>query len=300
MKQIFSGHEYGHGGFPLLYRYDKELSEEQKALMDKFLIEAPTIKSLQGDGETELPTDKLVELGYLLVDVEPTQAELDNESAKAVVAASPKARAFYIASYFDKLVADEAHFDEDVDWCSYFDFLIAHKSYEECIKYIHFIRAVEGVLVADETISAIYAGHGVNNDECVFFPEASVPEALEAILITNKRVLSYYEHDQFAMRDAGYCFLDEYELSELKKVDLHMMTLPTSECDEEEDPDKVLIMAEVIIREKGTQRNTNIPIIFDRYFVARDLPGDIEEDELVDIIEGTYTIQDATDNVFLY
>ena len=49
MKRLFSGHAYGHGGFPLLYRYDKELSEEQKALMDKFLIEAPSIKSLQGD-----------------------------------------------------------------------------------------------------------------------------------------------------------------------------------------------------------------------------------------------------------
>lgn len=298
MKKLFSGHAYGHGGFPLLYRYDKELSEEQKALMDKFLIKAPSIKSLQGDEGAELPTDKLVELGYLLVDVEPTQAEFDNGSAKAIVIATPRRRAVAIASSFDSLVADDSHFDGDIGWYSYFDFLIAHKSYDECIKYIRFIRAVEEVLVADETIIAIYAGHGINNDEDAFIPELSVPQALEAIVVTNKRVLSFYEHDQFNMRDAGYCFLDEYDHSELRKVDLNMMTLPA--CENDEEPDKILCLAEVIIREKGTQRNTNIPIYFDRYFVARDLPGGVDEDEMVDIIEGSFTIQEATDNVFLY
>ena len=142
MKKLFSGHAYGHGGFPLLYRYDKELSEEQKALMDKFLIEAPSIKSLQGDEGAELPTDKLVELGYLLVDVEPTQAEFDNGSVKAIVIATPRRRAVAIASSFDSLVADDSHFDGDIGWYSYFDFLIAHKSYDECIKFFRFIRAV--------------------------------------------------------------------------------------------------------------------------------------------------------------
>lgn len=168
----------------------------------------------------------------------------------------------------------------------------------KCIKYIRFIRAVEEVLAADETIIAIYAGHGINNDEDAFIPELSVPQALEAIVVTNKRVLSFYEHDQFNMRDAGYCFLDEYDHSELRKVDLNMMTLPA--CENDEEPDKILCLAEVIIREKGTQRNTNIPIYFDRYFVARDLPGGVDEDEMVDIIEGSFTIQEATDNVFLY
>lgn len=266
--------------------------------MDKFLIEAPSIKSLQGDEGAELPTDKLVELGYLLVDVEPTQAEFDNGSAKAIVVATPRRRAVAIASSFDSLVADDSHFGENVDWCRYFDFLIAHKSYEECIKYIHFIREVEEVLVAEETIIAIYAGRGVNNEEDSFLPEMSVPQALEAILVTTKRVLSFYEHDQFAMRDAGYCFLDEYDHSELRKVDLNMMTLPA--CENDEEPDKILCLAEVIIREKGAQRNTNIPIYFDRYFVARDFPGGVDEDEMVDIIEGSFTIQNATDNVFLY
>lgn len=137
--------------------------------MDKFLIEAPSIKSLQGDEGAELPTDKLVELGYLLVDVEPTQAEFDNGSAKAIVIATPRRRAVAIASSFDSLVADDSHFDGDIGWYSYFDFLIAHKSYDECIKYIRFIRAVEEVLAADETIIAIYAGHGINNDEDASF-----------------------------------------------------------------------------------------------------------------------------------
>ena len=116
--------------------------------MDKFLIEAPSIKSLQGDEGAELPTDKLVELGYLLVDVEPTQAEFDNGSAKAIVIATPRRRAVAIASSFDSLVADDSHFDGDIGWYSYFDFLIAHKSYDECIKYIRFIRAVGEVLAA--------------------------------------------------------------------------------------------------------------------------------------------------------
>lgn len=120
------------------------------------------------------PTDKLVELGYLLVDVEPTQAEFDNGSVKAIVIATPRRRAVAIASSFDSLVADDSHFDGDIGWYSYFDFLIAHKSYDECIKYIRFIRAVEEVLVADETIIAIYAGHGINNDEDAFIPELSV------------------------------------------------------------------------------------------------------------------------------
>ena len=120
LKKLMSGHAYVHGGLPLLYKWDNDLSEEQKALMDKFLLEPPTLGSLRSKDVNELPTDTLIALGYLLTDVEPTPEVED--SAKAIVVAFPKARAEEIANDFTLLVDDETHFKSDVEWDFIFNY----------------------------------------------------------------------------------------------------------------------------------------------------------------------------------
>ena len=263
MKKPMSGHAYVHGGLPLLYKWDNDLSEEQKALMDKFLLEPPTLGSLRSKDDNELPTDMLIALGYLLTDVEPTPEEED--SAKAIVVAFPKARAEEIANDFTLLVDDETHFKSGVEWDFIFNYCNATHTTGENVKFIRCIREVEAQLEKGECILAAAIGVGNNCDaDDIVFTDAPFP--MEGVFLTTNRVLFFYEHDEFDMRDAGFCYIDSYDYDELRSLRFRLRRIPLytndpfADDDEDETHDYLAESVEVNVKEHGATRQSHFSI----------------------------------------
>lgn len=157
----------------------------------------------------------------------------------------------------------------------------------ENVKFIRCIREVEAQLEKGECIlaAAIGVGNNCDADDIVF---VDAPFAMEGVFLTTNRVLFFYEHDEFDMRDAGFCYIDSYDYGELRSLRfrlrrIHLYTNdPFADDDEDETHDYLTESVEVNVKEYGATRQSHFSIAMFKPMLLQEQDGGDQYEGMAD------------------
>lgn len=204
MKELITGRVFPNGGCPPLYLWDKELSEKERSLMERFIKDAPSVAELEALGEE---AEKLLMLHYLSIETECGDEE------RVTVIACPRSRCLELVSSLDAVAGSDELYAVDDATKDFINCLTLPRTMRDAVHALHCFREVEALLEEDEKIIFPLFGRSV---EPVYAPD---DDGYAAVFLTTKRVLTYSEPcaEESDLREIGFCFIDSLEKEELDR-----------------------------------------------------------------------------------